>query len=108
MVFMLALYAALSWIGKKISIDKTRYTHYARMFYIPAYWNENTNEITGRNRIYDFLIEYIAIPIQLSIQVISGLFDPYYAPEFMIDKGERIEPTPEAAEEQAYKDNTDY
>lgn len=33
-----------------------KYTHYAKFYGIPCYWNEHTDELDGRNLIYDRLL----------------------------------------------------
>jgi len=37
-------------------IDKSRYTHYATFYGVPCYWNENTQELDGRNMICELLL----------------------------------------------------
>ena len=70
--------------------DKSKYTHYARVLYIPAYFNIETNEIVGRNWMYDFLINYVAFPIQASCIWVLSLLDPSYEPMWMIEIGDEI------------------
>lgn len=43
-----------------------QYTHYAKFYGIPCYFNEHTDELDGRNLIYDKLL-IIAIFIELII-----------------------------------------
>lgn len=35
---------------------KSPFTHYAKFYSIPCYWNNDTNELKGRNWFYDFLL----------------------------------------------------
>lgn len=43
---------------------KERYTHLAKFYGIPCYFNENTDELDGRNWFYDKLL-IIAIGIEM-------------------------------------------
>lgn len=44
-------------------INKQEYTHYAKFYGIPCYFNEATNALDGRNRFYGFLLN-IAIWVE--------------------------------------------
>lgn len=53
-----------------MGIDKSKYTHYAFYYGIPAYWNDNTNELGGRNFLFDKLADiatyfdcFVAFPV---------------------------------------------
>ena len=71
-------------------VDKSKYTHYAHFLWIPAYYNMQTGELEGRNWFYEFLINYVATPIQASVIFISSI-NPDYEPMWMIGVGEQIE-----------------
>lgn len=40
-------------------VNKKEFTHYASMYGIPCYFNEATNDIVGRNKLYDFMLDII-------------------------------------------------
>lgn len=67
-----------------MNIDKSKYTHYASVYFIPCYFNDSTNELTGTNEFFDFLLEYIAIPIQEHIIFLTSIFDSTYEPAYII------------------------
>lgn len=71
-------------------IDKTRYTHYARVLWIPAYINDDTTEVVGRNEFYDFLINYVAFPLQASCIWVLSRLDTNYEPMWMIEIGDEL------------------
>jgi len=35
---------------------KREYTHYAKFYGVPCYFNEHTSELAGRNRFYEWLL----------------------------------------------------
>lgn len=39
-----------------MKINKQDYTHYAKFYGIPCYFNDDNGELTGRNKIYDWLL----------------------------------------------------
>lgn len=36
--------------------SKREYTHYAKFYGVPCYWNNETDEIIGRNKLYELLL----------------------------------------------------
>lgn len=37
--------------------DKSRFTHYAKFYGIPCYFNESNDELAGRNKIFDLALD---------------------------------------------------
>lgn len=50
--------------------NKYEFSHYAKFYGIPCYFNDSNDELVGRNRIYDLAL-YIAIFIEQLIQMDS-------------------------------------
>lgn len=49
----------------------------ARFWKIPAYFNTETSELEGRNKLFDFLIHSVAVPLDYLIQEIMSFFGIY-------------------------------
>lgn len=52
-------------------IQKKDFTHYASFYSIPCYWNQNTQQLSGRNLAFDWLLlaatslhNYLIAPFQ--------------------------------------------
>ena len=61
------------------------YTHTGSFCGIPIYWNDDTNDMAGKNAVCDFLIEYVAIPFSNFMNLTGTMFLPgHYAPGFLI------------------------
>lgn len=65
-------------------IDKANFTHYAWFRGVPCYWNNNTNELSGRNLLFDLALEWMAMPFDGLIQWLCILVSPDYDPGFAI------------------------
>lgn len=51
-------------IYRKMNMSiKERFTHYAKFYGIPCYFNDSNDELVGRNKIYDLALD-IAIFIE--------------------------------------------
>lgn len=46
-------------------MNKRDIFYYAKFYGIPVYYQPEENEIIGRNRFYDFLLNWIVIPFVL-------------------------------------------
>lgn len=40
-----------------MELEKIEYTHYAKFYGVPTYYNINTHEIVGRNYFYSLLLD---------------------------------------------------
>lgn len=69
-------------------MNKSDFTHWARFYGVPCYFNEHTGELAGRNRLFDRLL--IAATwfhntfIEFGAQVLAALTGAEYEPGFPI------------------------
>jgi hypothetical protein len=61
-----------------------KYTHYARYWGVPCYYNVTNNELGGRGAISDFFLDWWAVPFDQMVIWCSSLLNPDYEPEFKI------------------------
>jgi hypothetical protein len=67
-----------------MKVDTSKFTHYARIWGVPCYYNVTDNEISGRGAISDFFLELWAIPFDQVVMWCSSLLDPNYEAQFKI------------------------
>jgi hypothetical protein len=61
------------------------------MLLIPCYYNENNHMLSGRNIIYDFLLEWFALPLETCIIYIIMNIDFTYEPTYYFKLKGKIE-----------------